>query len=62
MRRVLALFAAFWIVVTPALADAQDQFFDSNGVRIRYVEQGAQCGIPCSCPRSESSWRQIAQS
>jgi hypothetical protein len=40
MRRVLALFAALWIVVTPSLAAAQDQFFDSNGVRIRYVEQG----------------------
>ena len=40
MRRALALFAALWIVVTPLIAAAQNQFFDSNGVRIRYVEQG----------------------
>lgn len=36
-RRALA----FLLLITPALVFAQDQFFDSNGVRIRYVERGS---------------------
>jgi pimeloyl-ACP methyl ester carboxylesterase len=30
-----------FLALTPALVLAQDQYFDSNGVRIRYVEQGS---------------------
>jgi pimeloyl-ACP methyl ester carboxylesterase len=42
MRLVRQLAAALaLVVVLPASGFAQDRFFDSNGVRIRYVEQGA---------------------
>src|SRR5690242_4361625 len=37
LRRALSVL----FFLAPALAFAQDQFFDSNGVRIRYVERGA---------------------
>ena len=32
--------AAMLVLLAPALVAAQDKFFDSNGVRIRYVDQG----------------------
>jgi pimeloyl-ACP methyl ester carboxylesterase len=35
-----ALVATVLLLLVQAYASAQDQFFDSNGVRIRYVEQG----------------------
>ncbi len=37
----LALVAAVLLLLVQASTSLQDQFFDSNGVRIRYVEQGA---------------------
>jgi hypothetical protein len=33
--------SALVAVLMPALVPAQDRFFDSNGVRIRYIEQGS---------------------
>jgi len=36
----LRLCAALCLVLAPAISFAQDKFFDSNGVTIRYVEQG----------------------
>ena len=40
--RCLAKWApALVAVLMPALVSAQDRFFDSNGVRIRYVDQGS---------------------
>jgi pimeloyl-ACP methyl ester carboxylesterase len=40
MKRYMTA-AAFLVASIAAPAFAQDQFFDSNGVRIRYVERGA---------------------
>ena len=37
-RHVMATTLLVAFLSTPALA--QDQFFDSNGVRIRYIEKG----------------------
>jgi pimeloyl-ACP methyl ester carboxylesterase len=39
VRRLITALAL--VVVLPVSGFAQDRFFDSNGVRIRYVEQGA---------------------
>ncbi|MHB1177820.1 MAG: hypothetical protein ACYCZO_05755 [Daejeonella sp.] len=33
-----------WVVLVQAAVIAQDKFFDSNGVRIHYIEQGT--GVP----------------
>jgi len=41
MRGVRACVLLFVIGWLPAVASAQDKFFTSNGVRIRYVDQGA---------------------
>jgi pimeloyl-ACP methyl ester carboxylesterase len=32
--------AVLWLLLVPAVGYAEDRYFDSNGVRIRYVEQG----------------------
>lgn len=40
MGRVRSLAAVLWIVATPVPGLAQDKFFDANGIKIRYVEQG----------------------
>jgi len=37
LRRVIAVF----ILLIPVLLSGEDQLFDSNGVRIRYVDQGS---------------------
>jgi pimeloyl-ACP methyl ester carboxylesterase len=39
-RQLAILFAVATALSVPAVATAQDQFFDSNGVRIHYVEKG----------------------
>ena len=41
MRGVRACVLLFLIGWAPAVVSAQDKFFTSNGVRIRYVDQGA---------------------
>ena len=41
IRGFLVFLAVLSIGVLPALASAQDRFFDAGGVRIRYVDQGA---------------------
>ncbi|MBY0585896.1 alpha/beta hydrolase [bacterium] len=45
-RAMFSLMATMCIIASPALSQdvGKDQYFDSNGVRIRYVEQGE--GIP----------------
>ena len=40
MGRVRSLAAVLWIIATPVPGLAQDKFFDANGIKIRYVEQG----------------------
>jgi hypothetical protein len=45
--------AALLIGSLPGLILAQDKFFDSNGVRIRYVEQGS--GEPCCHSNRETA-------
>jgi pimeloyl-ACP methyl ester carboxylesterase len=40
MRHLFKSVAVVLIVIFPTLAWAEDKFFDSNGVRLRYVEQG----------------------
>jgi pimeloyl-ACP methyl ester carboxylesterase len=40
MGRLFNLMFVAFVLLPPALASAQDKFFDSNGVRIRYVDQG----------------------
>ena len=40
MPRFVALLAVICAAMLPTTALAQDKFFDSNGVRLRYVEQG----------------------
>jgi pimeloyl-ACP methyl ester carboxylesterase len=40
MPRFVALLAVTYAAMLPTTALAQDKFFDSNGVRLRYVEQG----------------------
>lgn len=44
MRRWIELTLALLFIVAPAPASGEDKFFDSNGVQIRYVEQGG--GVP----------------
>ena len=39
--RSIAAIAILGVLLLPVTAFAQDKFFDSNGVRIRYVEQGS---------------------
>ncbi len=41
MIRFLRCLPVLMVVLIPAVVSAQDKFFDSNGVRIRYVEQGS---------------------
>jgi len=42
LRLTLILSGFFTLhLLTPDLVSAQDQFFDSNGVRTRYVDQGS---------------------
>src|SRR3990172_3098016 len=41
MGQFLKCVPAILVALMPALASAQDKFFDSNGVRIRYVDQGS---------------------
>jgi pimeloyl-ACP methyl ester carboxylesterase len=41
MNRVRISVVALALVLAPAIAIAQDKFFDSNGVKIRYVEAGS---------------------
>jgi pimeloyl-ACP methyl ester carboxylesterase len=40
MNRCMLVVAALWLA-TPVAGRAQDRYFDSHGVRIRYVDQGA---------------------
>ena len=44
MRHRIGLVLTLLLFVPPGLAAAEDKFFDSNGVQIRYVEQGS--GVP----------------
>jgi pimeloyl-ACP methyl ester carboxylesterase len=39
--RALSLVAVLYAALIPAMASAQDKFFDSNGVQIRYLDQGS---------------------
>ena len=41
MPRATAPIALFLLLTAPTAAPAQDRFFDSDGVRIRYVVDGA---------------------
>ena len=41
MRNARLCAAAMCLALMPAIAFAQDKFFDSNGVTIRYVDQGS---------------------
>jgi pimeloyl-ACP methyl ester carboxylesterase len=41
MFHLAKLASALVIVLMPAVVSAEDRFFDSNGVRIRYVDQGS---------------------
>lgn len=41
MRLLLGLLLALVFFPLPAVVSAQDKFFDSNGVQIRYVDQGS---------------------
>lgn len=41
MRRLFALLWALVFLTLPAAVSGQDKFFDSNGVQIRYVDQGS---------------------
>jgi len=41
MRLIFALVLALVFFALPAAVSAQDKFFDSNGVQIRYVDQGS---------------------
>lgn len=41
MTYVFKFFAVLLLFLAPGLASAEDRFFDSNGVQIRYVEQGS---------------------
>ena len=41
MRMPLRWIATLSVVLMPALASAQDKLFDSHGVQIRYIDQGA---------------------
>jgi pimeloyl-ACP methyl ester carboxylesterase len=41
MKRIRRVAVILILVLVPAIARAQDQFFDSNGVRIRYTDRGS---------------------
>lgn len=41
MNRLRLHLAALLLVLVPTISFAQDKFFDSNGVKMRYVEQGS---------------------
>jgi pimeloyl-ACP methyl ester carboxylesterase len=40
LRRLVLTWSVFFLVLVPAGRGAEDQFFDSNGVKIRYVVEG----------------------
>ena len=59
MVRFLSGAAILCVVLTPSAAFAQDKFFDSNGVQIRYLELGAGDPVVLVHGRGdtlESSW------
>ena len=65
MRLLLSALLTSWLLIPASLAaqsTAPDKFFDSNGVQIRYVEQGVgdpiilAHGLGESRPRRPDEW------